>query len=128
VIIDAGRVTAQGTPDDLKNALGSRVDVVLADGTGPDGAGTDGAGSSGALATAETVLRGITGSQPRVDPEARRLTAAIAAGAVTLPEVVRRLDAAGVEAEDVSIRRPTLDEVFLAETETETETETEAAA
>jgi ABC-2 type transport system ATP-binding protein len=121
VIIDAGRVTAQGTPDDLKNALGSRVDVALADGTG-----TDGTGSSGALATAETVLRGITGSQPRVDPEARRLTAAIAAGAVTLPELVRRLDAAGVEAEDVSIRRPTLDEVFLAQTETETETEAAA--
>jgi ABC-2 type transport system ATP-binding protein len=120
VIIDAGRVTAQGTPDDLKNALGSRVDVVLADGTGTDGAGAVGAGS-GALATAETVLRGITGNQPRVDPERRRLTAAIAAGAVTLPELVRRLDAAGVEAEDVSIRRPTLDEVFLAETETETE-------
>ena len=53
---------------------------------------------------------------------------AIAAGAVTLPELVRRLDAAGVEAEDVSIRRPTLDEVFLAETETETETETEPEA
>jgi ABC-2 type transport system ATP-binding protein len=120
VIIDVGRVTAQGTPDELKNALGSRVDVVLADGTGTGGAGTGGTGGSGALATAETVLRGITGSQPRVDPEARRLTAAIAAGAVTLPELVRRLDAAGVEAEDVSIRRPTLDEVFLAETETET--------
>jgi ABC-2 type transport system ATP-binding protein len=122
VIIDAGRVTAHGTPDDLKNALGSRVDVVLADGTGTDGAGTDGTGRGGALATAEAALRGITGSQPHVDPEARRLTAAIAAGAVTLPELVRRLDAAGVEAEDVSVRRPTLDEVFLAETETETET------
>jgi ABC-2 type transport system ATP-binding protein len=120
VIIDAGRVTAQGTPDDLKNALGSRVDVVLADGAGTVGAGIGVAGS-GALATAETVLRGITGSQPRVDPARRRLTAAIAAGAVTLPELVRRLDAAGVEAEDVSIRRPTLDEVFLAETETGTE-------
>jgi ABC-2 type transport system ATP-binding protein len=127
VIIDAGRVTAQGTPDDLKNALGSRVDVVLADGTGTDGAGAGAVGAgSGALATAETVLRGITGNQPRVDPERRRLTAAIAAGAVTLPELVRRLDAAGVDAEDVSIRRPTLDEVFLAETETETETEAAA--
>ena len=111
VIIDAGRVTAQGSPDDLKNSLGSRVDVVL----------TDDAASGGALTTAETVLRGITGSQPHVDREARRLTAAISAGAVTLPELVRRLDAAGVEAEDVSIRRPTLDEVFLAETETGTE-------
>ena len=118
VIINAGRVTAQGTPDDLKNSLGSRVDVVLADGAGTDGASVGvGVAGSGALATAETVLRGITGNQPRVDPERRRLTAAIAAGAVTLPELVRRLDAAGVEAEDVSIRRPTLDEVFLAETE-----------
>jgi ABC-2 type transport system ATP-binding protein len=111
VIIDAGLVTAQGSPDDLKNSLGSRVDVVL----------TDDAASGGALTAAETVLRGITGSQPHVDREARRLTAAISAGAVTLPELVRRLDAAGVEAEDVSIRRPTLDEVFLAETETGTE-------
>jgi ABC-2 type transport system ATP-binding protein len=111
VIIDAGLVTAQGSPDDLKNSLGSRVDVVL----------TDDAVSGGALTTAETVLRGITGSQPHVDREARRLTAAISAGAITLPELVRRLDAAGVEAEDVSIRRPTLDEVFLAGTETGTE-------
>jgi ABC-2 type transport system ATP-binding protein len=115
VIIDAGRVTAQGSPDDLKNSLGSRVDVVLTDGPDID------IGAGGALATAETVLRGITGSQPHVDQEARRLTAPIPAGAMTLPELVRRLDAAGVEVEDVSIRRPTLDEVFLAETEKETE-------
>jgi ABC-2 type transport system ATP-binding protein len=115
VIIDAGLVTAQGSPDDLKNSLGSRVDVVLTDDVAGGGAG------GGALTTAETVLRGITGSQPHVDREARRLTAAISAGAITLPELVRRLDAAGVEAEDVSIRRPTLDEVFLAETGTGTE-------
>ncbi len=114
VIIDAGRVTAQGTPDDLKDSLGSRVDLVLADGAGTGGTG-------GALIKAENVLRGLTSSQPHVDQEARRLTAAIRAGAVTLPELVRRLDAAGVEVEDVSIRRPTLNEVFLAETETETE-------
>ncbi|HEX3516917.1 MAG TPA: ATP-binding cassette domain-containing protein [Trebonia sp.] len=107
VIIDAGRVTRQGSPDDLKNSLGSRVDVVLA----------DNAASGGALTTAETVLHAISGTRPHVDQEARRLTAAISAGAITLPELVRRLDAAGVEAEDVSIRRPTLDEVFLAETE-----------
>src|SRR3984957_2555624 len=38
VIIDAGRVTAQGTPDELKDSLGSRVDVVLADASGLDAA------------------------------------------------------------------------------------------
>jgi ABC-2 type transport system ATP-binding protein len=114
VIIDAGRVTAQGSPDDLKNSLGSRVDVVLTG--GPD---IGRAASDVALATAETVLRGITDSRPDADLDARRLTVAIPAGAITLPELVRRLDAAGVEVEDVSIRRPTLDEVFLAGTETE---------
>lgn len=73
------------------------------------------------MARAETVLRGIAGGQPPADPAARRLTVAVAASAVTLPELVRRLDAAGVEAEHVSVRRTALDEVFLAETGTETE-------
>jgi ABC-2 type transport system ATP-binding protein len=62
------------------------------------------------------VLTALAGSRPQVDPDARRLTVPVTAGAVTLPELVRRLDAAGVEAEDVTIRRPTLDEVFLAQT------------
>jgi ABC-2 type transport system ATP-binding protein len=107
VIVDRGLVTAQGTPDELKNALGSRIDVVLGDG--------------GALTTAAGVLRDLIRGEPHVEPETRRLTAAVAAGALTLPELVRRLDAAGVEAEDVSIRRPTLDEVFLAETAADAE-------
>jgi ABC-2 type transport system ATP-binding protein len=117
VIVDAGLVTAQGTPDELKNSLGSRVDVVL----------SAAAVTAGALPAAEAVLSALAGSRPRVDAPARRLTVPVTAGAVTLPELVRRLDAAGVEAEDVSIRRPTLDEVFLAETEKE-EAGTAAAA
>jgi ABC-2 type transport system ATP-binding protein len=118
VIVNQGRVTAQGTPDDLKNSLGGRVDVVLSDAI----AGGD------ALSAAAAVLAAIAGSRPQVDPDTGRLTAAITAGAMTLPELVRRLDAAGVEAEDVSIRRPTLDEVFLAETDAANDRETEAAA
>ncbi|HUA30949.1 MAG TPA: ATP-binding cassette domain-containing protein [Streptosporangiaceae bacterium] len=111
VIIDAGLVTLQGTPDELKNALGNRVDVVL----------DDAGGSGEALSAAQAVLRGMTGSEPEVDRDARRLTAPVTAGAVTLTELVRRLDAAGVEAQDVRLRRPTLDEVFLAGTATEAE-------
>ena len=110
VLIDAGLVTTQGTPDELKNSLGSRVDVVLADDA-----------ADGALTAAAAVLRDITGGQPQVEPEARRLTVPVAAGTVRLLDLVRRLDAARVEAADVSIRRPTLDEVFLARTEAETE-------
>jgi ABC-2 type transport system ATP-binding protein len=112
LILDRGTVTAQGTPDELKNALGSRIDLALGD-----------AASGDALSAAQAVLRAITGSEAQVDPDTRRLTAAVTAGAVTLPELVRRLDAAGVEAEDVSIRRPTLDEVFLTETGAHSESE-----
>jgi ABC-2 type transport system ATP-binding protein len=118
VIVNEGRVTAEGTPDDLKNSLGGRVDVVLSAPT----VGGD------ALSAAAAVLADIAGSRPQVDPDTGLLTAAITAGAMTLPELVRRLDAAGVEAEDVSIRRPTLDEVFLAETVAKNDRETEAAA
>jgi ABC-2 type transport system ATP-binding protein len=109
VIIDSGRVTVQGTPDDLKDAIGSRVDVVLA-GPAPEGA----------WAAAEAVLHEITvtGGDAAADRATRRLTAPVAAGAITLPELVRRLDGAGVDIADVSVRRPTLDEVFLAGTDT----------
>jgi len=126
VIVNEGLVSAQGTPDELKNALGARVDVVLSDTALTGTALSDPVAGGDALAAAESVLYAVAGSRPEVDPDARRLTVPIAAGAVTLPELVRRLDAAGVEAEDVSIRRPTLDEVFLAQTTARTDANTDA--
>ena len=107
VIIDAGRVIAQGTPDELKDAIGARIDVVLAD--------------PGDLDAAAALLARWATGPPVTDPDARRLSAPVGAGAVTLPELVRQLDAAGLRAEDVSVRRPTLDEVFLARTATQPE-------
>ena len=109
VIIDTGRVIAQGTPDELKDAIGTRIDVVLAD--------------ADDLAAAASVLGRWATSPPVTDPDQRRLSAPVGAGAITLPELVRQLEAAGLRAEDVSVRRPTLDEVFLART-----AETEVAA
>jgi ABC-2 type transport system ATP-binding protein len=107
VIIDAGRVVAQGRPDELKDTLGSRIDVVVAD--------------QRDLPAAAAVVERLTSRTPRVEAGERRLSASVAGGVtggvaggmVTLPELVRQLDAAGVAAEDVSLRRPTLDEVFL---------------
>ena len=103
VIIDAGRVVAQGRPDELKDTLGSRIDVVVAD--------------QRDLPAATAVVERLTSRTPRVEAGERRLSASVAGGVtggkVTLPELVRQLDAAGVAAEDVSLRRPTLDEVFL---------------
>jgi ABC-2 type transport system ATP-binding protein len=98
VIIDQGQAVAQGTPDELKDTLGSRIDVVVAD---PDD-----------LPAAAAVVQRLTPHPPAADKDRRRLSTPVAAGAVTLPELVRQLDAAGVAAEDVSLRRPTLDEVF----------------
>ena len=87
------------TADALKDTLGSRIDVVVA--------------NPAELPAAVAVIQHMTGNPPGTDAGGRRLSAPVAAGAVTLPELVRRLDAAGVTAEDVSLRRPTLDEVFL---------------
>jgi ABC-2 type transport system ATP-binding protein len=105
VILDAGRVAARGTPDALKDTIGTRIDIVVAAATVVEAA-TD-------LATAAAVGSRWSSRPPVIDTEQRRLTMPVAAGSVTLPELVRHLDAAGVRAEDVSLRRPTLDEVFL---------------
>jgi ABC-2 type transport system ATP-binding protein len=103
VIIDAGRAVAQGRPDELKDTLGQRIDVIVADGAD--------------INAAAAVLARVADQPPRTEAAERRLSASVAAGAVTLPELVRQLDAVGVAAEDVSLRRPTLDEVFLDRTE-----------
>ncbi|KAB2359520.1 ATP-binding cassette domain-containing protein [Actinomadura montaniterrae] len=97
VVIDHGRVIAGGTPDELKASIGDRLDVALAD---PADAGE-----------AARVLAGLAGAHPDLD--GARLTVPLTRGAVRLADVVRELDRAGVAAEDVGLRRPTLDEVFL---------------
>ncbi|HXB47391.1 MAG TPA: ATP-binding cassette domain-containing protein [Streptosporangiaceae bacterium] len=99
VIIEAGRTVANGSPEALKDTIGTRVVVAVE-------------GAADLSAAASVASRWAT-SPPAVDAEQLRLTARVATGSVTLPELVRHLDAAGVRAQDVSFRRPTLDEVFL---------------
>ncbi|GLY75994.1 ATP-binding cassette domain-containing protein [Actinoallomurus iriomotensis] len=96
-VVDRGQVIASGTPDELKAEIGSRIDVVVS--------------AADAFADATAVLSRI--GEPDTDPESRRVSVPVSAGSVTLPAVVRELDRAGVEVEDVTLRRPTLDEVFL---------------
>ncbi len=96
-VVDAGRVVADGTADELKAATGGdRVDVVLRD-----------AGQLGA-AVALLPLTGV-----RVDADRRLLSAPVTDRMAALSGVVRALEEAGIEAEDVALRRPTLDEAFL---------------
>ncbi|MGV9288236.1 ATP-binding cassette domain-containing protein [Streptomyces sp. NPDC003719] len=96
-VVDAGRVVADGTPDELKAATGGdRIDVVLRD--------TAQLGATAGLLP----LTGV-----RVDPDRRLLSAPVTDRMAALSGVVRALREAGIEAEDVALRRPTLDEVFL---------------
>ncbi|MEU5688171.1 daunorubicin/doxorubicin resistance ABC transporter ATP-binding protein DrrA [Streptomyces venezuelae] len=99
-VIDGGRVVAQGTADDLKAELGGdRIDVVVRDAT--------------QLARAAAVLPpGAT-----VDADRRMASAPVTDRMEALTAVVRGLRDAGIDAEDVALRRPTLDEVFLSLTE-----------
>ncbi|MCX3291283.1 ATP-binding cassette domain-containing protein [Streptomyces sp. NEAU-H22] len=96
-VVDAGRVIAEGTADELKAETGGdRIDVVLRH-----------AGQLGA-AVALLPLTGVS-----VDADRRLLSAPVADRMEALSGVVRALQEAGIEAEDVALRRPTLDEVFL---------------
>ncbi|MFC8518538.1 ATP-binding cassette domain-containing protein [Streptomyces sp. NPDC057257] len=98
-VVAAGRVLADGTADELKAATGGdRIDVVLRD------AGQLGA----ALALLPVPKDGIS-----VDPDRRLLSAPVSDRMAALSGVVRALAEAGIDAEDVALRRPTLDEVFL---------------
>jgi ABC-2 type transport system ATP-binding protein len=100
VVVDQGRVTASGTPGELKSAIGSRLDVVVHD--------------AAALPHAAAVLERIPAtSPPELAPELRLASVALRGGTLTLTEVVRELDRSGVIADDVALRQPTLDEVFL---------------
>ncbi|MFD4633256.1 ATP-binding cassette domain-containing protein [Streptomyces sp. NPDC058284] len=95
-VIDGGRVVAEGTADDLKGKLGGdRIDVVVRD-------------AAHLPRTAELLPHGAT-----VDADRRMVSAPVTDRMEALTGVVRALLDAGIDAEDVALRRPTLDEVFL---------------
>jgi ABC-2 type transport system ATP-binding protein len=101
VIIDKGRVIAQGTPDELKSRVGADVVELHAL-------------DIPAMSRAAGILESLGLGEPATDPATRRCSIAAPAGSKLLPIIVRALDDGGVAVEDLSLRRPTLDEVFLA--------------
>jgi oleandomycin transport system ATP-binding protein len=97
VVIDHGKVIATGTPDELKAKVGGQVlDVVPAD--------------LARLADVAQVLAGTTSNEPVRD--GRQISVQVAHAAV-LPAIVRELDDRGIELAEFSLRRSSLDEVFL---------------
>ena len=102
-LVDRGRVAHTGSPAELKALIGAYVEVVVA--------------QVDVLTRAASVLDRLTGSEPSFDPARNAVGAITRDPTLTLPRLVRELDAAGVPLLDASLRPPTLDDVFLRLTE-----------
>jgi ABC-2 type transport system ATP-binding protein len=97
-VIDHGLVIAEGTPDELKDRVGGdRLEIRLDE-------GSDGEAALSALAS-------VDGWEPFLEDGSLRLPLERRRGEI--PEAVRRLAEAGIGIEDISVGRPTLDDVFL---------------
>jgi ABC-2 type transport system ATP-binding protein len=100
VVIDHGRVIAEGTSDELKDQMGGeRLELTATDG--------------GRLEQIRSLLTQLGSGEVAVDEHARRLSVPVTGGTGVLVEALRRLDAADLQVSDVALRRPTLDDVFL---------------
>ena len=99
-VLDHGRVIAEGTPDELKDRVGGeRLEVTL----------SDEAESERAI----EVLSPLCGSGDPPAADGAHVTLAVTQRAGSIAEAVRLLDAADIDIEDLGMRRPTLDDVFL---------------
>jgi ABC-2 type transport system ATP-binding protein len=99
-VIDKGRVIADASPGELKSRLGGdHIDVVVPD--------------AGLLDTAAEIVGRVASAEVERDPDTRLVSAPVREPITALTEVVRALGDSDIAAEDIGLRRPTLDEVFL---------------
>ena len=100
VVIDEGKIIAEGTADELKAKVGGeRIEVIVHD--------------PAVVAQAEEILQRGSDGQCVVDKHTRKLTVPTENGSRGLVLVIRDLDEAGIAIDDIALRRPTLDDVFL---------------
>ncbi|MBT2364730.1 ATP-binding cassette domain-containing protein [Streptomyces sp. ISL-10] len=99
-VIDHGRAIADDTPDGLKNRVGGdRIEVVVRD-------------AADIPTVAKTVAR-VSDTEPVTDRPERRVHATVTDRVAALTEVARTLQDEGIGVEDIGLRRPSLDDVFL---------------
>lgn len=100
LVIDHGKAIAEGTSDELKRLVGAeRIEVTVA--------------AEAELPRAQGVLARFAVGEQQADSRARSLITPVEGGAGVLTEALRELDRAQVAVQDVGLRRPTLDDVFL---------------
>ena len=99
-VVDHGRIIASGTADELKATVGGeRIEVVVHDRTRID--------------DARRLLGEIGIGAAALDEHTRRVTVPSDGGSKRLATVIRDFDEAGIVIDDIGLRRPTLDDVFL---------------
>jgi ABC-2 type transport system ATP-binding protein len=97
VVIDRGKIIAEGTSDELKQRVGSEhLEITIA-----------------STSSFETAKKAVEGESLHLDSKRRILSLITKGGVHQLKQVLNRLDEAGVNVENVSFRSPTLDDVFL---------------
>jgi ABC-2 type transport system ATP-binding protein len=102
VVVDHGRVIADGTPLELKeSSRTAHLEVTLA------------ASSFDEVGAAVTALQPLVGGEVHVSDDGRRLSAGVDASTGLATAVVRALDAAGVLVDNIEVRQPSLDDVFF---------------
>ncbi len=100
VVVDHGLIIARGTSDELKSQVGGeRLELTVARG--------------GNLEDAVQAVSSYSVGEVQINAEHRHVIVPVANGAQQLINVVRDLDAAQVPLDDLALRRPTLDDVFL---------------
>ena len=100
VVIDHGRVIATGALGELKASIGQDViDVAVSD--------------PHLQAAVAEILTRVTATSARLQPAGQRVTAVAPAGPAQLAIVIGRLQDASIAVEEIGLRRPSLDEVFL---------------
>ena len=99
-VIDHGKVIARGTSDALKNQVGGeRLEVTV---------------EAHHITETTAIIEKISGQLALVDSGLRKISAPVSTGATALMDVLRALDAAAIHPLDVGIKRPSLDDVFMA--------------
>ena len=114
-VIDHGLVIAKGTSDELKAQVGGeRLEFTLAD--------------DSQVEAACQALAPLGSGEAQVDRNIRRVTVPVDGGSAVLVAAVRELDTAGIVVQDVGLRRPTLDDVFMSLTGHAAEDEAQASS
>lgn len=99
-VIDSGTIIARGTPRELKESVGGdRIELALRD--------------EKQTKAAARIVATSTGTDPGIDLHRRRVSAPAPERFHNLSTTMRQLHEAGIDPEDIALRQPTLDDVFL---------------